>query len=248
MGSLFWEDEKNCVKGKESEGRARRIWRKNNLDISEKEVIRLPIRYGRFSGKDNRENTYTMVLSKDYLNCLGTALAVPFKKPFLINEKTKIKEQIKKLARVEGIQIGNSRVFAKCWSAISIWINPNSQYLNQLKNYWLRNIVGYKNNIYRYSGKSYEWSDGMLLDNSFQLQLPIVSDLDFLLCTYILPKYSDSPNYDDCQRIQHMNDGYPNSETIGRAIKNSGYSTYFCQNRVSGIVTANDEEIFRYIS
>ena len=68
-----------------------------------------------------------------------------------------------------------------------MWVNPNSQYFNQLKNYWLKNVVGKRDNagnfIYGYSGKNYEWSDGTLLDQNFQLQLPIVSDLDFLLCT-----------------------------------------------------------------
>jgi len=248
MGSLFWENEKNCVKGKEAEGRARRVWRKNNLDISKTKTIPLPIRYGRFSGKDNRENTYTMVLSRDYLNRLGTALVVPFKKPFLINGKTKIREQIKNLAKVEGIQRANQKVFAKCWSAISIWINPNSQYFEQLRNYWLKNIVRNKKNIYGYSGKSYEWTDGTLLDKDVQLQLSIVSDLDFLLCTYILPKYTDTPNYNDCDRVQNMGNGYPTAEMIGKAIAASQppYITYFAENIVNGIVTADDEEIFKY--
>lgn len=176
MGSLFWEDEKNCVRGNEEVGRARRTWRNNNLDLSQTKRIPMPVRYGRISSEDSRKSTYTMVLSRDYLKRIGTALIVPFNKTFLINEKTKIKEQIKKLAKVEGIQKPTERVFAKCWGAISMWINPNSRYFNQLRNYWLKNIISkidnQGNDVHGYQGKNYSWSDGTLLDKNFQLQLP----------------------------------------------------------------------------
>ncbi len=251
MGSLFWEDERNCVRGKENEkvGRARRTWRENNLDLSQTKRIPMPIRYGRISSEDSRKSTYTMVLSRDYLNRLGTALVVPFRKPFLINEKTKIREQIKKLAKVEGIQKTKEKVFAKCWSAISTWINPNNQYSNQLRNYWVHNIVG--RNVHGYANKNFGWSDGTLLDNDFQLQLPITSDLDFLLCTYMLPKYKNITPYRECgDRVQNMQNVYPSAQMIGKAIAASTppYITYFAENRVNGIITADDEEIFKYIS
>jgi hypothetical protein len=41
---------------------------------------------------------------------------------------------------------------------------------------------------------------------------------------------------------------YPTPFEIAQEIKTSRYSTYFCQNRVSGIITSDDEEIFRHIS
>jgi hypothetical protein len=221
MGSLFWVDEKNCVKGKENEGKARRVWRENNLDLAQTKSIQLPVRYGRFSGDANRKNTYTMVLSRDYLAHLGTALVVPFSRSFLINEKTKIREQIIKLAKVEGIhkpiakqvkvkgtQKNDDVVFAKCWGAISIWINPNGQYFPQLRNYWINNIINRQDtdgkNIHGYQDKNYSWNDGTLLDNNFQLQLPIVSDLDFLLCTYISPKHIFPPNMKMLQIIRNV--------------------------------------------
>ena len=255
MGSLFWEDEKNCVRGNEEVGRARRIWRKNNLDLSQTERIPMPTRYGRISSEKSRKSTYTMILSRYYLTKLGTALVVPFKENFLINKKTKIKEQIKRLAKVEGIQGNNQRVFAKCWGAISVWINPNSQYLDQLRNYWINNIINKidsnGSDIHGYQGKHYSWNDGTLLDNNFQLQLPIISDLDFLLCTYISPKYENTDDADkECgNRAQNMRKDYPTAQMIGEAISNSKppYVTYFAENRVNGIVTADDEEIFKFI-
>ncbi len=245
MGSLFWENEKNCVAGKEKDSRARRRWRELNLDLSKKQNIRVPIRYGRFSGKENRENTYTMVLSREYLKRLGTALVVPFNRVFSIKEKGKIREQIKRLARVEGIQKGKEKVLAKNWSAVTIWINPKSNYFNEIRNYWQKHIIGSCFN-YGYTGKNYEWSDGSLLDDSFQLQLPIETNFDFLLCTYILPKFKEGD--DDRNRTINKNQGYPDVKTIGQAIADSGYSTYFCQNRVSEIVTTDDDKIFKHIS
>jgi hypothetical protein len=43
-----------------------------------------------------------------------------------------------------------------------------------------------------------------------------------------------------------MQKGYPTAEKIGKAIT-LGYVTYFAENRVNGIVTSDDEEIFRHI-
>lgn len=246
MGSLFWENEKNCVEGKESEGKARREWRELNLEIKT-QSIRVPTRYGRFSGKKNRKETYTMVLSREYLERLGTALVVPFKELFLLTEvveKEKITSQLIELSKVEAIYESPNNLLAKDWSAISIWINPNRIYYEEIKTYWQVDIISNPNN--GYASKNYEWSDGSLLDNNFQLQLPINSDLDFLLCTYMLPRYEEGDR--DSNRQQNLSKGYPTSEMIGNAIKKSGYSTYFCENRVSGIVTADDDEIFKHIS
>src|SRR5438552_16797208 len=66
LGSLFWEDESNCVSGQEIKGKLRKRWRDDNLDITKTIAISLPVRYGRFSSKANRKETYTMVLSNEY--------------------------------------------------------------------------------------------------------------------------------------------------------------------------------------
>jgi hypothetical protein len=245
MGSLFWENEKNCVEGKESEGKARREWRESNLELSKTQSIRIPCRYGRFSGKGNRKETYTMVLSREYLEKLGTALVVPFNSLFSLKEdaeKEKIYEQMIKLSDVEGIYKSPNNLLAKDWAAITIWINPNSVYYDEIKKYWQVDIIGNSNN--GYTDKNYGWSDGSLLDKNFQLQLPIDVDFDFLICTYILPRYKK--NDEDKHRERTLSQGYPTPEMIGKAIKNSGYSSYLFQNRISGIVTADDDEIFKH--
>jgi hypothetical protein len=247
MGSLFWENEKNCVEGKEIEGKVRREWRELNLK-TETQSIRVPTRYGRFSGKKNRKETYTMVLSREYLERLGTALVVPFKELFSLTEeaeKEKITSQLKELSKVEGIFESPNNLLAKDWSAISIWINPNSSYHDEIKTYWQTDII--TNSINGYANKNYEWSDGTLLDKNFQLQLPIASDFDFLLCTYMLPRYERGDV--DSDRQKNLSKGYPTAQMIGEAISTSNppYVTYFAENRVNGITTSDDEEIFKHI-
>lgn len=243
MGSLFWEDETNCVADKEKEGKARRKWREKHLDMSKKEIIEVPIRYGRHSDWDNRRNTYTMVLSRHYLTRLGTAYVVPFKEKFSLNNTLNINWQIKRLAKVEGIYRTNSRVLAKHWAAIAIWFNPegNDIQLQILREYWVKNIINKPNN--GYAGKNYDWLDGSLIDNNYQLELPIDTKLDFLLCTYIKPKFNNA----DSDVNPPVNRQYPNAQTISNAIVNNNYSTYFDQNRQNEIITADDEIILQHI-
>lgn len=246
QGSLFWEDEKNCVQGKEDIGKLRRKWREENLDCSKFQSISLPIRYGRFSEWDNRRNTYTMVLSSNYLTKtkIGKALAVPFKKEFDFSDKRILNKQLKRLSRVELIANNNNKYrLAAFWGAIAIWVNPISKHSKFLNDYWRKNII--RNPTNEYANKNYNWSDGTLLNNEFQIQLDLESNFDFLLCTYILPKYERGDR--DSPQNRTPNKGYPSPKMIGEAISISKYSTYFCQNRVSGITTSDDEEIFKHI-
>jgi hypothetical protein len=68
QGSLFWEDENNCIQDEEGkqkvqrEGKERREWRENHLNIKDAFLIPFPIRYGRCSS--SRLCTYTMVIQK----------------------------------------------------------------------------------------------------------------------------------------------------------------------------------------
>ena len=241
IGSLIWENEHNAIpdKGSKKLGKYRREWREKNLDVSNIQIIPLPIRYGRCSS--GRHHTYTMVLSREYLNNnQGAGLIVPFKKQFIQNKLQQVTTQLKYLSIAEGIitQEEKNR-FAALWGGIAIWINPKSKFKIQIENYWQNVITKPK---YKYREKSYAWADGTLLDDSFRLQLEINTDCDFLVCTYILPKYKKGDNDSDAN--QNMKQGYPNPKMLNEAIQKSKYSTYFCQNRVNNIVTVDDNEIF----
>ncbi|MBI4930046.1 MAG: hypothetical protein HY841_04725 [Bacteroidetes bacterium] len=101
IGSLFWEDEKNCMKGEKAKGKRRKKWRNDNLNIDKTKPIPLPVSYGRCSS--SRLCTYTMVLSSAYNNKVGQGLVVPFKKEIDFSQENILKEQVGNLALAEGI-------------------------------------------------------------------------------------------------------------------------------------------------
>jgi hypothetical protein len=241
MGSLYWENEFNAYPNEESKklGKYRRVWREKNLNTSKTKVIDLPIRYGRCSGK--RGDTYTMVLSNEYLNRMGTGLIVPFKNEF--ENTQQITTQLNRLAKAEDISGNSKKKLAAIWGAIAIWINPNSQYKTQIEKYWNKLI---KRDNTEYQEKSFNWNDGSLLNENFILQLDIKCDSDFLLCTYILPKYKNEDR--DSQANQNMRQGYPSCIQICAAIKATNYSTYFFENKINSINTFDDLAIFTLIN
>lgn len=235
QGSLFWENEHNCIPGDEVKGKARKEWRENHLDLNACFPIPFPIRYGRCSS--SRLCTYTMVMSKDYLanDKIGQAKVAPFHKTFQTSNLAEITTELKELTIVEGIS-PSGKYFASGFSAIAIWINPNSRFKTDLETYWngLMTQYGYQNNY------TYNWSDGTLITADYKLDLNLeVKDLDFLLLTYMQPKH----------RVLSLEQQqqYPTPKEIAEEIRRTGYSTYFCQNRVSGIITSDDEEIFKHI-
>ena len=248
QGSLFWEDENNCLQDDESsakaqrEGKERRVWRETHLNIDDAFLIPFPIRYGRCSS--SRLCTYTMVISREYItpDKLGKARVVPFRSAFDVSVLDKIKTQIKELAKVEGIYDDNKQKYAKKWGAIAIWINPESDSKAEITTFW-NSLIQSKS----YEGdRSFNWSDNALINSEYKLEESLVESkslnekkIDFLLLTYMKPKHRN------CQSNKQKN--YPTSQEIADEIKTSGYSTYFCQNRASGITTFDDEKILKYI-
>jgi hypothetical protein len=73
IGSLLWDDHQGNHRN------LRKHWRQKRLSVDKKIHVKVPIRYGRLSG-DNQKN-YTMVFSKEAerSNQLGTAYVIPFK-------------------------------------------------------------------------------------------------------------------------------------------------------------------------
>jgi hypothetical protein len=126
QGSLFWEDENNCLQDDESkekaqrEARERREWRESHLNIDDSFLVPFPIRYGRCSS--SRLCTYTMVISKDCImpDKIGQARIVPFMDTFDVSNLDNIKIQINELAKVEGIWDDFKGKYAKNWGAIAI--------------------------------------------------------------------------------------------------------------------------------
>jgi len=115
IGSLYWQD---SLKDNDQK---RKVWRTSSLFFDEEILVKLPIRYGRFSGNDK---VYTMVFS---LNCekrnqLGTGYVIPFNKN-PITHIDKILCEARKMSEVEG---NNSKLVKgnkDKWGAICIRLN-----------------------------------------------------------------------------------------------------------------------------
>lgn len=251
MGSLFWENGRNCLKDKtklDCNGRIKSVelakyrteWRDENFEKSDSDEtrIRLPIRYGKKS--DTRKDTYTMVFSREYLNRDCFARIIPFKNEIDFQRNGTLVEQTRKMAKAEGITDRQGNVhLAMDWCVMAIWIKPNATFTQYLKTEWL-SIVNPPNNHFRkknnpqqsdrnatdYSGHN----DLVLLNNDFELiDVPINCSFDFLLLTYTKPT---SP--------------YPaDAETIANAInhKNSRYNSYLSRNIKNDIITCDDNSI-----
>jgi hypothetical protein len=243
IGSLYWEDDNNCVQGQEAKGLIRKNWRVNNLDLSRRSQIQLPVRYGRFSNRANRRETYTMILSQQYNTSanLGTGLIVPFAKPIL--NTCDFKAQADELANAEAIYREPAPVsHVADWGAIAIWINPASAVNREVNQLWAQlradPTLGYNKSV-----ADFAWSDGHLLTNDYQLNLPkIETTLDFVFCTYIIPKHKIAAN----NKIGHF--VYPTAKEIADAMRASGYQTYFWENKCSGIHTIDDAPIITDLS
>jgi hypothetical protein len=244
LGSLFWEDERNAIQIRQSIdlGDDRRKWRKKFLVIDKKSVqqVPLPIGYGRKSG--SRDNTFTMVLTRHYWNNQGTGLIAPYIDDINFSNLKSFEKQVKELALVEGIYTIKNTNFVDSWGAVAIYINPHSsdEKQNKIKNNWSRIVQdtsgnpvnGYNKNI-----NDFTWlQNDSLLDTGYVLSpdLIIKTELDFLFCTYMKPNY----------KLANQRD-YPAAQIIGEAMNT--YSTYFFQNNISKIVTADDNEIFKHI-
>jgi len=118
IGSLFWDNNQ----GKHIN--QRKNWRKSKLSITKSIHVKVPIRYGRESGKIPK--TYTMVFSKEAekKNELGTAYLVPIKRANIAFFKG-LQSQAEFLSEAEGIEDkkivkGNK----KKWCTIGLIVNP----------------------------------------------------------------------------------------------------------------------------
>jgi len=116
IGSLLWEDDLD--KG----DNLRNNWRINSLDLQGKILVKLPIRYGRYS----KNNIYTMVFS---LNCeknskLGTGYIIPFKQNTIKHLDILVSEA-RKMSEAEGMKnrfIGENK---DIWGSMGILVNKD---------------------------------------------------------------------------------------------------------------------------
>lgn len=232
IGSLFWEDENNCIQLKTPKGLAerRRKWRDAKLNMSSRELIDLPITYVRKS--TSRYCTYTMGFANS-VDKKGKGYIVPFSDKINIKENyNQLYCQALELAEVEGISKPNENTLVKKWGSIGLKLNPafiqkNKIIAENILKFWKHYFSKLNIELYRI-----DEIEGYSITKEGLLNFDIVDSLDNIDYYFATPV---SPNV----KV------YPNGVNIAQAMNESReeYYTYFVENYKNGIITNYDKEI-----
>lgn len=239
IGSLLWQDHLN-------NDNIRKNWRNYHIDNKSKIMVKLPIRYGRYSNKDC---IYTMVFSN---NCqrykrLGTGYIFQFKSNPIKNFKQLLFEA-KAISIAEGMNGnfwgGNKDI----WGNIGILFNTSKinkkikedilitwgkKFLDnngnlKIGNFRLNNVRNERPCISNEGKLTIKWIEPVDKRDSNQ-----VSDFDFLIATATKPQH----------RITSL-ECYPNDiKEIVTSIKTDTKRYYFINNLKRGITTFQDNAI-----
>ena len=223
IGSLLWQDY-TYVKG----DNIRLNWRNSSLALSDKIAVKVPIRYGRLSGRRNHEIP-TMIFSNKMKRKLGIGYVVPFQSP--INTYNELLSQANDLSNAEGMH----RVFVKNWGVLSYLIN-NKKINPKIKSEVIKLFRQNKNDPfnpkdYRVGREKPCITLSLKLDISW-LQTLIPSEqkkldqFDFLFATATNPE----------NKVVSLN-------TIANKIMGDNDRRYFLNNISNGIITYEDFEI-----
>jgi hypothetical protein len=214
IGSLLWDLSE-----------IRQKWRSEDLNLSDKIQIELPIRYGRVS--KSRNCTYSMVYSSDckIKNKLGKGYFVPFQ-----NESTSIEEILnlaKSVIDSEHNKYKDLNRFNWSWGCLGIAFNPTLEEnkKNKILSSWK---AKYGNG---FNPKEYKVGDetpiitksGVLLID----WMPQLDDFEFIIGTATKPQLEE----------------YPSSDKIAERMIVNEYNDYFRENRKELITTYQDTEI-----
>ncbi|WP_199141794.1 hypothetical protein [Pedobacter sp. ASV12] len=236
IGSLLWDTEKKTERKK---------WQQHLL-LTQKQRVRLPIRYGRFSS--SRSQTYSMVFSNklNLLNEMGMGYVVPFKE--YIAQKADLLNQVTLLSKAEGFDKGDGLMF-KSWGTVCIAINPFTEpdKARKLVTMW-RELVTEKramlSRTQRYPNASDfgEADEEKSIDEELKLKINLdelfrneLKEVDFLLATSNAIKHSDNSNR------------YPTPKEIAQAMFRAKDYSYFLMNRFHSIKTQQDRVVSKIL-
>jgi hypothetical protein len=237
IGSLLWQDH---LENKDQDD-IRKKWRNYNLIKKSKTMVRLPIRYGRYS----KDSIYTMVFSSDCQKDrkLGTGYIFSFRlKP--IKGIKALLTKAKAMSKAEGME----RKLENDWGKIAILFNPdkiNPEIKKQILLEWNKEVEKIKEleegswEVYKLGNEepcvksnsklTIKWPDP--LDNQ---EAQILSELDFLIAAVTKPEHKTKTTYpSDCE--------------VAETVKNDESRFYFCNNIKHGITTFQDNAIINKI-
>ncbi len=213
IGSLIWEEQD-----------IRKNWRNQNLNMDEKILVSLPIRYGRIS--KSRNCTYSMIFSSECKSSekIGKGYFIPFQEELTVK---KILEQGKLLIDAEHHKNTNLEKFYWPWGCLGIAINPkiNEEKSKELREEWERKFSNkFDPNQYRVEQENPIVSKMGVLDIGWQKEL---NDFDFVIGIATKPKL----------------EFYPTPREIAIKMIVNKYDKYFNENKKWSIVTFQDVDI-----
>jgi len=239
IGSLFWD-----VDGEKK--KHRKDWQRERLDMTQRLLVRAPIRYGRKSSK--RDNTFTMVFSQlcRTKSKLGQALVIPFK-----NQVSSANDLILEAKRLWSAEQSTpeeakaaSDALGASWGCVALLQNPKGQKLpREWRERWKTAVAQDKRLPYgrlkHASGEISIVNRGGVLKIRWPKPLTrgnLVPSLDAIIATATNP----------C--IQ--NGRYHSPKMIARAWKRAKeeHVQYFWKNREGKIWTFEDDAIKTYLT
>ena len=223
IGSLYWEDA--CH---------RRTWRIDRLDQYRGRYVRVPIRYGRFSGT---RQSYTMVFSRSLgTDDYGRAIVVPCSQR--VRCVSDVMDEAVHLWTAETSDGKNEqcRVSADTgWGGVALLPNPERPMPADLRASWSERVSGESGYCKQLKTVN---EDDLVVNPSGFLRIPWpeaedgsrLVDVDLLLATATAPTLE--------------NGRYPTVRKIADAWKSCPEGTeYFCRNTEHGITTFQDADI-----
>lgn len=219
IGSLLWD--KSDIRSK---------WREDELDLSNRVLINLPIRYGRIS--KSRNCTFSMVFSKECKSPekIGKGYFIPFK-----NQEIGIPEILNQAKKIITAEYNTEKKFNKFnwgWGCLGLSINPSLEKDEKRKKDAEFLIKTWEDKFdTRFDAEDYKVGDERplitkngVMDIDWQ---EILDKYDFVIGTLTKPNVNK----------------YPSSKEIAiKMIVNESYE-YFRQNRKMLISTFQDESI-----
>ncbi len=235
IGSLLWDEAEH-----------RKNWRKSRLIMNEKIHVKVPIRYGRYSGTTENKH-YTMVFSNDceVNSRLGVSFVIPIK-----NKEIKtlqgILNQGRALSKAEEKESDGDSKLVKGntvkWATICILFNPQLDELlrDDILSFWKKVLLseGGLSDIQRYAfeGESsilsnkgellINWPESIDKCNKIQ-----IDNFDFILTT--------------CTKHKNENNRYPTVQELNQNVSKDKRK-YFYNNILNGISTFEDTKIINY--
>ena len=238
IGSLIWQDDLS------GDDKKRKKWRDESLNIQNKILVKLPIRYGRYS----RNGIYTMVFSinSEKRKTLGTGYIVSLKKnPFkdinsIINEAVKMSEaegMNKKFAAGNQDKWGSMAII---FNNSKISKNDKNKILIEWQNRYIDDGGGKDCNDYGFGLEKRSISKKGVLQIKWPKALASknienLNGFDFLIASITKPKHKDNQKK------------YPSISEIAETVKEDSSRKYFVNNYSNGIITFQDIRIINII-